>query len=90
MLETCSSVSAAVYGATLTTEMLLGSDQVLTRPAAPVHVTHDSPADLSAERVKTSHRECLVLFDTHHRLASSFMAGIFCDNSTSLFDLHLF
>lgn len=48
--EGCSSVSAAAYSSTLTTELRLRSDQILTRPAASVHVTHDGPADLSADK----------------------------------------
>lgn len=45
-----SSVSAAAYSSTLTTELLLCSDQILTRLTASLHVTYDSSTDLSTDK----------------------------------------
>lgn len=47
-----SSVSAAAYSSTLTTQLLLCSDQILTCFAASVHVTYDRSTDLSADESK--------------------------------------
>lgn len=47
-----SSVSAAAYDTMLTTKLKLHSDQILTRLAASIHVTYDSPADLRADNSK--------------------------------------
>lgn len=57
-----SSVSAAAYSSTLTTELLLHSDQILTCLAASVHVTYDSSTNLSADKSKNVKLEIKKIF----------------------------
>lgn len=58
----CSSVTAQLWpSATLTTALWLCCEQVLTRLAASIHVTHDRPADLmeTRDRIWNPRKSCL-------------------------------
>lgn len=45
--------------------MPLHSDQILTRLAASVHVTYNSPTNLSADNSQKLNQENVILYETH-------------------------
>lgn len=59
-------MSAAAYGSTLATGLLLRSEQILTCLAASVHVTYDRSTDLRADESRrvTTERKVKLLKET--------------------------